>query len=77
MADRHPKKEIQAAIEYARNRGWRFVKAGPRAHIYGTLYCPHQERDGCRIGVYSTPRSPSNHADQIRRRVDRCPHAGN
>jgi len=74
VADRHPKKEIQAAIEYATNRGWKFVKAAARAHIYGTLYCPRQGRDGCRVGVYSTPRSSKNHADQIRRRIDRCPH---
>lgn len=58
MADRHPKKEIQSAIEYALARGRRFLKAGPRAHRYGTLYCSHEGRDGCRIGVYSTPRSP-------------------
>ncbi|HEX3599531.1 MAG TPA: hypothetical protein VHU84_05275 [Lacipirellulaceae bacterium] len=75
MADRHPKKEIQSAIEYAQDRGWHFTKAGPRAHIYGTLYCSHEGRDGCRVGVFSTPRSPSNHASHIRRRVDRCPHA--
>ncbi len=72
--ERHPKKEIQAAIEYALERGWRFIKAGPRAHVYGMLYCPRQDRNGCRIAVYSTPRSADNHANQIRRRIDRCAH---
>jgi hypothetical protein len=75
VADRHPKKEIQSTIEYALQRGWRFIKAGPHAHIYGKLYCPKTARDGCRINVYSTPRSPTNHANHIRRRIDRCPHA--
>jgi hypothetical protein len=75
VADRHPKKEIQSAIEYALQRGWRFTKGGPHAHIYGKPYCPKTARDGCRINVYSTPRSPTNHANHIRRRIDRCPHA--
>lgn len=25
----HPKKEIAAAVEYARNKGWRIVEGGP------------------------------------------------
>lgn len=37
---RHPKKAIQAAIEYAIERGWRFEKAGPRAHIYVNSILP-------------------------------------
>lgn len=36
--ERHPKKEIQAAIEYALERGWKFDKAGPRAHIYSMAH---------------------------------------
>lgn len=75
QTDRHPKKEIHAAIEYALERNWTFTKAGPRAHIYGTLYCPEQSREGCRVAVFSTPRSPQNHANQIRKRVDRCIHS--
>jgi hypothetical protein len=75
VAERHPKKEIQSAIEYAFEQGWHFTKAGARAHIYGTLYCSHEGREGCLIGVFSTPRNPSNHASHIRRRVNRCPHA--
>jgi hypothetical protein len=34
VTERHPKKEIQSAIEYAVEHGWHFTKAGPRAHIY-------------------------------------------
>ena len=70
----HPKKHIREAIKYAKERGWRLVKAGARAHEWGRLYCPHGRRDGCMQGVYSTPRNPENHAKTIRRSVDMCPH---
>jgi hypothetical protein len=38
------------------------------------LWCPAGQRGGCRLGVWSTPRSPYNHARYIRKKVDRCPH---
>lgn len=71
----HPSKHIRAAMEYAVARGWTFHKAGPRAHGYGELlYCPHQGREGHRVAVFSTPRSPENHARKILRAVKRCEH---
>lgn len=70
----HPNKHIRAAIRYAEENGWEFVKAGPRSHDFGTLYCQHRERDGCIVRVYSTPKHPEDHARWIRRQVDRCPH---
>ena len=70
----HPNKHIRAAIQYAEENGWTFVKAGPRAHLYGTLYCPLRSRVGHRARVDSTPRSPESHAARIRRAVDRCDH---
>ena len=71
---RHPNKHIEAAIRYAEERGWTFQKAGPRSHLYGTLWCPHRERDGHRHPVFSTPRSPQDHGRRIMRFVDACPH---
>jgi hypothetical protein len=71
----HPNKHINAAIEYAIGRGWALKKAGARAHIWGSLFCPHGDRGGCRISVFSTPRVPENHARWIRRLVDRCEHS--
>jgi hypothetical protein len=68
----HPNKHIREAIEEAEDQGWRFVKAGPRAHIYGTLFCP--TAGGCIKFVHSTPRNPEAHAKDIRRAVKRCPH---
>ncbi len=70
----HPNKQIREAINYALDHDMRFEKASPRAHIYGTLYCPLRTRDGCRFRVYSTPRNPGGHARRIRRWVDDCPH---
>ena len=70
----HPNKHIREAIEYALARGWRLVKAGPRAHAWGRLFCAAQARGGCIISVYSTPRVPEKHARYIRRVVDGCPH---
>jgi hypothetical protein len=68
----HPNKEIEAAIQYAESRGWRFVASA--GHIYGKLYCPGGERGACIQSVYSTPRVPERHARRIRRAVDNCPH---
>ena len=73
LAD-HPNKHIRAAVECAEINGWLVVKANARAHIWGRIYCPLQNREGCAKAVYSTPRSPEDHAKDIRRAVDRCPH---
>jgi hypothetical protein len=70
----HPNRYIREAIAYALNNGWMLRKSGPRAHTWGLLYCPQADRTGCIRAVYSTPRSPEDHAKDIRRAVDRCPH---
>jgi len=71
----HANKHIRDAILYATKKGWRVEKAGPRAHIWGTIWCLRTGRDGCRVRIMSTPQSPENHARDIRRHIDRCPHA--
>ncbi len=71
----HPNKHIREAIKYATDCGWRVVKAGGRAHIWGTLLCPLREREGCYFRVHSTPRNPETHARRIRQAVDDCQHA--
>ena len=70
----HKNKHIRAAVDYALEHGWRLVLAGPRAHIWGKLYCPQHDRAGCDQAVYSTPRVPEWHAEDIRLAVDSCPH---
>ena len=71
----HSNKHIREAIRYAEIKGWTVTKAGPRAHIWGMLWCREASRGGCRIRVMSTPRNPEKHARDIRRDVDRCPHS--
>jgi len=75
MPFNHPNKHIREAIRYAERKGWTVTKAGPRAHIWGTLWCPRRTRESCRIRVMSTPRNPESHARDIRRYIDRCPHS--
>ena len=70
----HPNKHIREAVEYALSRGWRLKKTGRSSHLWGRLLCPFGARGGCDEPVYSTPRSPENHADRIRDRVDKRPH---
>ena len=69
---RHPDKEIEAAIAYAEQRGWRVVPVS--GHAWGRLYCAQADRDGCMVSVWSTPRSAGNHARDLIRAIDRCPH---
>jgi hypothetical protein len=73
MSD-HFNKHIRESIKYAEDLGWTLLKAGPRAHLWGTLKCAEHSRDGCRIRIMSTPRNPEKHARDVRRQVDRCPH---
>ena len=72
---KHPSKHIRAAMKFAEEQGWRFEKASARAHIYGTMYCPHSGREGCLFRVYSTPSNPEEHARKLKREVEQCPHA--
>lgn len=70
----HSNKHIREAVRYALAHGWTLRKAAPRAHAWGRLYCPRHDREGCQHAVYSTPRVPEAHANDIRRAVDGCPH---
>ena len=70
---RHPNKAIRAAVAYALARGWRFAEPGRSAHAWGFLYCPDRSRAGHIFRVWSTPRSPEDHAKDLRRTVDACP----
>lgn len=73
----HPIKEIEAAVRYAEENGWTWIKAS--GHAWGILRCPWNDKE-CRCGefcqasIWSTPRSGENHANQLRRVIDRCMH---
>lgn len=68
----HPDKEIEAAVAHAEQLGWTVRKI--KGHAWGQLYCAHADRSGCRISVWSTPRSAGNHARQVLRLIGNCPH---
>lgn len=71
----HPKKEVEEALSYAEEYGWRVEVGG--SHAWGKIYCPHNDKE-CRCGEFcitsisSTPRNAGTHAKQIRRVVDNC-----
>jgi len=72
MRPRHPKKEIEAVLEYAEANG--FTVLAPRAH-WGILHCPGTPADHCRPRTISgTPRNSTAHAARLRRYVDNCRH---
>jgi hypothetical protein len=72
---RHPNKEIEAAVTHAEDAGWTWI-AG-KGHAWGLLLCPWNDKDCrcgtfCRFSIWSTPRSPENHARMIVRLVNGC-----
>ena len=70
---RHPNKEVEEAVAEAEDKGWVFR---PLGH-WGRIFCPHHVRgEGCQVGIYGTPKNPENHAKQLKRQVNRCPHFG-
>lgn len=71
---KHPNKEIESAILYAESLGWRYKKVGDSSHAWGRMLCPLAEREGCSMSIWSTPRDNENHAKQICREVNKCPH---
>ena len=69
---RHPKPQVEKAVQYAEQLGWRVELSN--GHAWGHLYCPQSDRTGCIVSVWSTPRSADNHARQLRKAIDCCPH---
>lgn len=65
----HSKKEVEKALKGAEAAGWTVI-ATAAGHRWGKVECGK----GCVISIWSTPRSPGNHAKQIARAVRNCPH---
>ena len=72
---KHPKPEVEAAIQHAEAHGWTIEEGG--AHAWGKMYCPYND-ETCRCGefciasIWSTPKNSGNHARQLKRVVDNC-----
>lgn len=71
---KHPNKEIEEAVSYAEKHGWRYQEVGKSAHAWGRLLCPVNQREGCALSVWSTPRNAVNHAKQIKQQINKCIH---
>ena len=74
---RHANREIEGALRHAEMYGWRVEVSAGHAHAWGRMYCPNPDsqcREGefCIVSIWSTPRSPVDHARWIRRTVDGC-----
>jgi hypothetical protein len=75
LRKKHPKKDVEQALVYAEQQGWKIEIGG--SHAWGKMYCPYNMQD-CRCGefcitsIWSTPKNPTNHAKQIKRVVDHC-----
>jgi hypothetical protein len=68
---RHPKKEVQDAIQSVLlDSWWRFVEGGH----WGFLLSGRRQGDGCRIAINATPENPGSHAARIVRECLKCPH---
>lgn len=72
----HPDKDIEAVVAYAESQQWRYVAPGKSAHAWGRLFCPGGRPGDCILSVWSTPSNAHDHARQIMRRVNNCPHHG-
>ncbi|MPZ98620.1 MAG: hypothetical protein GEU80_04625 [Dehalococcoidia bacterium] len=73
MPPRHPRQEIEEALVAAHAAGWS-VERTVSGHRWGVMRCAEHSRDICQVSIWSTPRSAGNHAKQLRRALERCPH---
>lgn len=75
----HPNKDIEDALQYVESKGWQAKESkGKSAHAWGQIYCPTRNDpcvnngEWCNQCIWSTPRNPVNHANNLKRLVDRC-----
>lgn len=74
----HPNKEIEEALKEIEKSGWVVKDSGKSAHSWGKIRCPYRDtpcvsnHEWCTSGVWSTPKSPGNHAKSLKRLVNRC-----
>lgn len=67
---RHPKKDIEAALQAAEAAGW-VVEEIHRGHRWGIARCPAAEHV---VAVWSAPRDPATLGKRIRDEVSKCRH---
>jgi len=70
---RDSKKEVEDALTEAERAGWTVIPTSS-GHRWGVMRCGEASRSGCQVSIWSTPRNPGNHARQLCRALERCPH---
>lgn len=70
---KHPIDDIEDAIKYAEANEWK-VKQNKSGYAWGRIFCPGGKRGDCIASIWSTPKTPKNHANQIIRKVKKCDH---
>ena len=69
MHPKHPKKDIDKALDYADELGF-VVERTIAGHKWGRIVCTC----GAWVSIWSTPKNPSNHGRQLRRWVHQHEH---
>ncbi len=72
---KHPKPEVEVAIQHAEQHGWTIREGG--SHAWGQMLCPYNDEacrcaEFCRTSIWSTPKNAGNHGKQLLRVVDNC-----
>ena len=60
----HPNMPIREGLKYAEVHGRAIKKSSPRAHAWGVIYWSFGHR-ACWMAIYSTPKNPVRHAQNI------------
>ena len=80
MVERHPDKDIDAAMVEMREAGWRIERTkGRSAHAWGKAFCPigrDSRHMDCATSISGTPRSGADEARRLRQRIRRCQRLG-
>ena len=69
--DSHSEKVVREVLKRAVADGWKFEPTKGGGHSFGRLICPHGQ---CTQRIYSTPKSPENHAQRLQDLVGHCGH---
>lgn len=75
--DRHPEKDVEAALWEAEALGWTVVKRNGKGHAWGLLRCPLPAVDCrcgkfCQMSISSTPQNAGSHAAKLIGKVRAC-----
>jgi arginyl-tRNA--protein-N-Asp/Glu arginylyltransferase len=68
---KHPKKDVNDALDYADEQGFD-IEQRRSGHAWGRINCG---MCGAFVSIWSTPRDPFNHGRNLRKWVDRHDHA--